>query len=145
MKEDKNNVDFGHTRVKHSEKSGLVREVFSEVSDTYDLFNDVASLGFHRIWKKYAIWILNLKSGETLLDVASGSGDLAITATELVKPAGAVVMCDINDRMLEHGRSRCLDEGKIIEQNHSANFFRNPKTLRLKNFLSKLKVLNHND
>ena len=52
--------------------------------------------------------------GETLLDVASGSGDLAITATELVKPAGTVVMCDINDRMLEHGRSRCLDEGKII-------------------------------
>ena len=114
MKEDKNRVDFGHTRVKHSEKSGLVREVFSEVSETYDLFNDVASLGFHRIWKKYAIWLLNLKSGETLLDVASGSGDLANTANELVKPAGAVVMCDINDRMLENGRSRCIDEGKVI-------------------------------
>ncbi|MDA9719324.1 class I SAM-dependent methyltransferase [Betaproteobacteria bacterium] len=114
MKEDKNSVDFGHTRVKHGEKSGLVREVFSEVSETYDLFNDVASLGFHRIWKKYAIWLLNLKSGEILLDVASGSGDLAITASELVKPAGAVVMCDINDRMLEHGRDRCLDEGKLI-------------------------------
>ncbi len=114
MQEDKNSVDFGHARVKHSEKSGLVREVFSEVSETYDLFNDVASLGFHRIWKKYAIWLLNLKSGETLLDVASGSGDLAIAATGLVKPAGAVVMCDINDKMLEHGRSRCLDEGKVI-------------------------------
>ena len=114
MKDDKNRVDFGHARVKHSEKSGLVREVFSEVSETYDLFNDVASLGFHRIWKKYAIWLLNLKSGEILLDVASGSGDLAITATELVKPAGAVVMCDINDRMLENGRSRCIDEGKVI-------------------------------
>jgi len=114
MQEDKNSVDFGHARVKHSEKSGLVREVFSEVSETYDLFNDVASLGFHRIWKKYAIWLLNLKSGETLLDVASGSGDLAIAATELVKPAGAVVMCDINDKMLEHGRSRSLDEGKVI-------------------------------
>ena len=114
MKEDRKSVDFGHARVKISEKSGLVREVFSEVSETYDLFNDVASLGFHRIWKKYAIWLLNLKSGETLLDVASGSGDLAITATELVKPAGAVVMCDINDRMLENGRSRCLDKGKVI-------------------------------
>ena len=55
-----------------------------------------------------------MKSGETLLDVASGSGDLAIKATELVKPAGTVVMCDINDRMLEHGRNRCLDEGKLI-------------------------------
>ena len=49
-----------------------------------------------------------------MLDVASGSGDLAIKATELVKPAGTVVMCDINDRMLEHGRNRCLDEGKLI-------------------------------
>ena len=49
-----------------------------------------------------------------LLDVASGSGDLAIKATELVKPAGTVVMCDINDRMLEYGRNRCLDEGKLI-------------------------------
>ena len=63
MKDDGNDVDFGHTRVAHGEKSGLVREVFSDVSDTYDLFNDVASLGFHRIWKKYAIWLLNLKSG----------------------------------------------------------------------------------
>ena len=114
MKEDSSIVDFGHTRVKHGEKSRLVREVFSEVSETYDVFNDVASLGLHRIWKKYAIWLLNLKSGDTLLDVASGSGDLAIKATELVKPAGAVVMCDINDRMLEHGRNRCLDEGKLI-------------------------------
>ena len=114
MKEDSNTVDFGHARVKRGEKSGLVREVFSEVSETYDLFNDIASLGFHRIWKKYALWLLNLKSGETLLDVASGSGDLAIKATELVKPAGTVVMCDINDRMLEHGRNRCLDEGKLI-------------------------------
>ncbi|MDA9689228.1 class I SAM-dependent methyltransferase [Betaproteobacteria bacterium] len=114
MKEDNNTVDFGHTRVKQGEKSGLVREVFSEVSETYDLFNDIASLGFHRIWKKYTIWLLNLRSGETLLDVASGSGDLAIKATELVKPAGTVVMCDINDRMLEHGRNRCLDEGRLI-------------------------------
>ena len=92
MKEDSNTVDFGHSRVKRGEKSGLVREVFSEVSETYDLFNDIASLGFHRIWKKYALWLLNLKSG----------------------PAGTVVMCDINDRMLEHGRDRCLDEGKLI-------------------------------
>ena len=99
MKEDKNSVDFGHARVKHSEKSGLVREVFSEVSETYDLFNDVASVGFHRIWKKYAIWLLNLKSGETLLDVASGSGHLAIKATQLVKTSRAVDMCDINERM----------------------------------------------
>ena len=114
MKESSNTVDFGHTRVKHGEKSELVREVFSEVSETYDLFNDVASLGLHRIWKKYAIWLLNLKSGETLLDVASGSGDLAIEATKLVKPAGTVVMCDINDRMLEHGRNRCIDEGRLI-------------------------------
>ena len=114
MKEDSNTVDFGHARVKRGEKSGLVREVFSEVSETYDLFNDIASLGLHRIWKKYALWLLNLKSGETLLDVASGSGDLAIKATKLVKPAGTVVMCDINDRMLEHGRNRCLDEGKLI-------------------------------
>ena len=114
IRKDIDTVDFGHIRVKHSEKSGLVREVFSEVSETYDLFNDVASLGFHRIWKKYAIWLLNLKSGETLLDVASGSGDLAIKATELVIPAGTVVMCDINDRMLENGRNRCLDQGRLI-------------------------------
>ena len=48
-----------------------------------------------------------------LLDVAS-VWRLALNATELGKPAGTVVMCDINDRMLEHGRNRCLDEGKLI-------------------------------
>ena len=52
MKEDSNTVDFGHARVKHDEKSGLVREVFSEVSETYDLFNDVASLGFSQNMEK---------------------------------------------------------------------------------------------
>ena len=114
MKEDIDTVDFGHIRVKHGEKSGLVREVFSEVSETYDLFNDVASLGLHRLWKKYAIWLLNLRSGEHLLDVASGSGDLAIKATEMVGPSGTVVMCDINERMLEQGRNRCLDQGRLI-------------------------------
>ena len=55
MKKDSNTVDFGHARVERGEKSRLVRKVFSEVSETYDLFNDIASLGLHRIWKKYAI------------------------------------------------------------------------------------------
>ena len=67
MKKDSNTVDFGHARVKRGEKSGLVREVFSEVSETYDLFNDIASFGFHRIWKKYALWLLNLEKWRNLV------------------------------------------------------------------------------
>ena len=114
MKKNNDTVDFGHSRVKTAEKNNLVREVFSEVSARYDFFNDVASLGLHRIWKNYAVWLMNLKSGETLLDVATGSGDLALKASEIINPSGHVVMCDINEKMLEEGRNRCLDSGKII-------------------------------
>ena len=114
MKKNNDTVDFGHGRVETGKKSRLVREGFSEVSESYDLFNDIASMGMHRLWKKYAIWLLNLKSGESMLDVAAGSGDLAIRALEFVQPTGTVVMCDINDSMLEQGRNRCLNLGKLI-------------------------------
>ena len=77
MKSD-DEVDFGFKKVKTNEKVKLVRNIFSSVAKNYDLFNDIASFGLHRAWKKYAIWLANIQPNDKVLDIASGTGDLAL-------------------------------------------------------------------
>jgi demethylmenaquinone methyltransferase / 2-methoxy-6-polyprenyl-1,4-benzoquinol methylase len=102
---------FGFKDVPASEKAGMVRGVFDSVADKYDVMNDAMSLGVHRIWKRYAIEIAGLKPGDKVLDLASGTGDLALKMSPQVGDDGLVVMSDINYRMLKNGRKRMLDNG----------------------------------
>ncbi|MGH8687769.1 MAG: class I SAM-dependent methyltransferase [Burkholderiales bacterium] len=107
-------TDFGYQRVPEDEKGPRVRGVFDSVAPSYDLMNDLMSLGLHRAWKAFAAAIARVHPGERVLDVASGSGDLAGTLARRAGPTGEVWVSDINRRMLERGRDRMLDAGRLL-------------------------------
>jgi demethylmenaquinone methyltransferase/2-methoxy-6-polyprenyl-1,4-benzoquinol methylase len=92
-------------------KSATVRRVFDSVAERYDVMNDLMSLGLHRAWKVFALAIARPRPGERVLDVATGSGDLAVALSRRTEPGGEVWISDINHRMLERGRDRLLDAG----------------------------------
>ena len=92
-------------------KSATVRRVFDSVAERYDVMNDLMSLGLHRVWKQFALAIARPRPGERVLDVATGSGDLAVALKRRTEPGGEVWISDINHRMLERGRDRLLDAG----------------------------------
>lgn len=106
-------TDFGYERLPSSEKKGRVRDVFDSVAPRYDLMNDAMSLGLHRLWKRFTIARTGLREGQTALDVAAGSGDLAVGLARRVGPTGRVVVTDINESMLNVGRDRLLDAGLV--------------------------------
>ena len=104
-------ADFGYEHVPEAEKAARVGQVFDQVAGRYDLMNDLMSLGLHRAWKRFAVWLARVQPGERVLDVATGSGDLARALSE----RGAQVwMSDINHRMLCVGRDRMLDAGGMM-------------------------------
>src|SRR5262245_6455223 len=104
---------FGFQSVPEAEKSGRVRGVFDSVAPSYDLMNDLMSLGLHRVWKAFAISVARLRPGERVLDVAAGSGDLAAAMAKRVGASGEVWLTDINGSMLGRGRDRLLDAGQM--------------------------------
>ncbi len=95
-------------------KSEKVRRVFDSVAERYDVMNDLMSLGLHRAWKAFAVSIARPRPGERVLDVATGSGDLAVALGRKVLPGGELWITDINHRMLERGRDRLLDTGLAV-------------------------------
>jgi demethylmenaquinone methyltransferase/2-methoxy-6-polyprenyl-1,4-benzoquinol methylase len=104
-------ADFGYKEVPAAEKAKHVRAVFDSVADKYDLMNDLMSAGVHRLWKRYALSQTGLRPGQSALDVAGGTGDLAAGMARQVGERGLVVLSDINAAMLEVGRNRLLDRG----------------------------------
>ena len=108
---------FGYQEVKPEDKSRRVRAVFESVAGHYDLMNDLMSLGVHRLWKRSLIDWLAPRPGLRLLDVAGGTGDIAWRVwDEVTRRGGAaprIVICDINAAMLETGRDRALDDGRL--------------------------------
>jgi demethylmenaquinone methyltransferase/2-methoxy-6-polyprenyl-1,4-benzoquinol methylase len=99
------------------EKAALVRAVFDSVAPRYDLMNDLMSGGLHRRWKAEMVRRLAPRPGQRLLDVAGGTGDIALRALPHLAPeeaaptGGLAVVCDVNERMLAVGRARALDQG----------------------------------
>lgn len=106
-------TDFGFERVKTAEKAGRVREVFDSVAAQYDLMNDLMSGGLHRLWKRFTIELSAVRSGQTVLDIAGGTGDLAAKFSKLVGTEGKVILADINATMLSVGRDRLIDKGAL--------------------------------
>ena len=102
---------FGFRRVSPEEKTERVHGVFESVAGRYDLMNDLMSLGAHRLWKKFALARTGLRPGDAALDVAGGTGDLALGMSRLVGPRGRVLLTDINPSMLRLGRRALLDAG----------------------------------
>ena len=105
---------FGFQTVDESQKAGRVRGVFDSVASRYDVMNDLMSLGMHRAWKAYTVAVANLREGQSVLDIAGGTGDLARAFAKRVGAKGTVVHTDINEAMLHQGRDRLLDEGLVL-------------------------------
>ncbi len=102
---------FGFKNVPESQKAEKVAEVFHSVAARYDIMNDVLSGGMHRLWKRFTIELSGVRLGNTVLDIAGGTGDLSRKFSSLVGPTGEVVLADINASMLKVGRDRLLDKG----------------------------------
>ncbi|KJV05455.1 bifunctional demethylmenaquinone methyltransferase/2-methoxy-6-polyprenyl-1,4-benzoquinol methylase UbiE [Methylocucumis oryzae] len=106
-----NTTHFGYQQVPTADKVKLVRGVFDSVAGRYDLMNDLMSLGVHRLWKRIAISLSLVRSGEHVLDLAGGTGDLTALFEQRVGDSGKVVLADINAEMLKKGRNRMIDKG----------------------------------
>ncbi|HEY9149236.1 MAG TPA: bifunctional demethylmenaquinone methyltransferase/2-methoxy-6-polyprenyl-1,4-benzoquinol methylase UbiE [Gammaproteobacteria bacterium] len=102
---------FGFQQVPLEEKVRKVGAVFDSVANKYDVMNDVMSLGIHRLWKRFTIEQSGVRSGQRVLDLAGGTGDLAARFSRMVGTEGEVVLADINGAMLRQGRVRLLDQG----------------------------------
>ena len=110
---DPQSTDFGYAVVRKEEKAQRVRAVFDSVANRYDVMNDLMSGGAHRLWKRFALSLTGLRTGERVLDVAGGTGDLAVGLARQVGRSGLVMLTDINAAMLEAGRDRLIDAGLV--------------------------------
>jgi demethylmenaquinone methyltransferase/2-methoxy-6-polyprenyl-1,4-benzoquinol methylase len=106
-------TDFGFEAVSEDEKARRVAGVFHSVAARYDLMNDLMSGGLHRLWKRFAVARSGVRSGQRVLDVAGGTGDLARLFAQRVGASGEVVLADINASMLWRGRDRLVDAGFV--------------------------------
>jgi demethylmenaquinone methyltransferase/2-methoxy-6-polyprenyl-1,4-benzoquinol methylase len=102
---------FGYKSVEEAEKAKHVRGVFDSVAPKYDLMNDLMSMGLHRAWKAFTVLVANIREGYQVLDIAGGTGDLALAFSKKIGKSGRVVHTDINEAMLRTGRDRLLDAG----------------------------------
>lgn len=105
---------FGFETVEERDKARRVRGVFDSVAPRYDVMNDLMSMGLHRAWKAYTVLVANVQPGQQVLDIAGGTGDLALAFARKVGPTGRVVHTDINEAMLRTGRDRLLDAGVAL-------------------------------
>lgn len=110
----KETTHFGYQDVPVDEKTYRVREVFNSVARQYDLMNDLMSAGLHRLWKRVAVETAAVRPGMQVLDLASGTGDLARAMAQRAGSNGTVVLADINDQMLRVGRDRTIDAGELV-------------------------------
>ena len=106
-------TSFGYKDVPEEEKKKLVGDVFSSVAGKYDLMNDAMSLGIHRLWKRNFVRKAKLRQGMKCLDVAGGTGDIAMSMAKVVGAKGRVTIFDINKEMLDVGKERVIDHGFI--------------------------------
>lgn len=111
MQDKQDNTHFGYETVDSNAKAGMVADVFHSVAAKYDLMNDLMSAGIHRLWKRYTIEMSAARSGQQILDIAGGTGDLSALFAKRVGPSGKVVLADINASMLNVGRDRLTDRG----------------------------------
>ena len=113
MKNEQRTTDFGFQQVNEDDKARRVAGIFDSVAARYDLMNDLMSVGMHRLWKRFAVEQSGVRPGDLVLDVAGGTADLTQLFAQRVGAGGAVVLTDINARMLKIGRDRLIDSGTL--------------------------------
>ena len=102
-------TDFGFSRVKSKDKSNLVKKIFENVSGRYDLMNDFMSLGIHRVWKKSMLDWLAPRRGQSLIDVAGGTGDIAFNFIKRAKTGASATILDLTESMMIEGKKKTTD------------------------------------
>jgi len=110
---------FGLRIVPRAQKASLVRGVFDSVAGRYDVMNDLMSFGLHRLMKRITLDEAAVRPGQRVLDLAGGTGDLALGFSKRVGRDGQVVLSDINAAMLHEGRSRLIDAGAVINVDYA--------------------------
>src|SRR5271166_3279568 len=120
-------ADFGARQVPLDDKQALVDDVFRSVARRYDLMNDLMSFGLHRAWKDALVTAINPSKNRpfAFLDIAGGTGDVALRVIEAGGEETRVTVCDINADMLAIGRERAAarshaDAVTFIEANAEA-------------------------
>ncbi|MFC3908255.1 bifunctional demethylmenaquinone methyltransferase/2-methoxy-6-polyprenyl-1,4-benzoquinol methylase UbiE [Legionella dresdenensis] len=113
MTQDQKTTHFGFESVAWDEKEKKVGEVFRSVAKNYDLMNDLMSLGIHHVWKRFAVELSQVREGQSVLDLAGGSGDISYLLSKKTGVKGQVVLADINAAMLNVGRDRLLNKGVL--------------------------------
>lgn len=93
-------------------KSLLVQKIFDSVVNYYDIMNDIMSLGMHRIWKDKMVSKMHLTKNSKVLDVAGGTGDIAIRIAKK-EPSSRITICDINQNMLNKGRDKAINVNQL--------------------------------
>jgi demethylmenaquinone methyltransferase / 2-methoxy-6-polyprenyl-1,4-benzoquinol methylase len=111
---ERSQTNFGSQQVPLADKQRLVDGVFDSVARRYDLMNDLMSGGLHRAWKDALVTAINPPRGErpfALLDIAGGTGDIALRAVNAGGPAARATVIDVNVEMLAVGRERAAEHG----------------------------------
>ncbi|EXI92882.1 MAG: Ubiquinone/menaquinone biosynthesis methyltransferase ubiE [Candidatus Accumulibacter sp. BA-94] len=114
MTSDRHTTHFGYQKIAEDQKARHVAEVFDSVAERYDLMNDLMSAGLHRLWKAFTIAKSGVRPGWRVLDVAGGTGDLALAFARKLGDQGQIWLTDINHAMLARGRDRLCDKGFIV-------------------------------
>ena len=104
---------FGYKTVAKDDQVSMVASVFHSVAAQYDVMNDLMSFGIHRLWKRFTIDASGVRPGNTVLDLAGGTGDLTAKFSQLVGREGKVILADINSSMLNVGRDKLRDKGLV--------------------------------
>ena len=108
-----NDTNFGYEKVSPREKTRRVNKVFSSVADEYNLMNDIMSFGIHKLWKRFAVSLCGIRKDFHVLDLACGTGDITKLVYEKLGEHGHIMLCDINETMLNHGRDNLINKGII--------------------------------
>jgi demethylmenaquinone methyltransferase/2-methoxy-6-polyprenyl-1,4-benzoquinol methylase len=119
MSGQQDSTHFGYRDVPVTEKTRLVGEVFDSVADKYDIMNDLMSMGVHRLWKRHFVATSGIPRGSKVLDLASGTGDIAALLHKHVGAGGEVTLSDINPSMLGEGRRRMENKGIVSRVNYA--------------------------
>jgi demethylmenaquinone methyltransferase/2-methoxy-6-polyprenyl-1,4-benzoquinol methylase len=114
VSQDPDTTDFGFEKVAERDKARRVGGVFDSVAARYDIMNDLMSAGLHRLWKAFTVRHADVRPGMRVLDIAGGTGDLALRFARQAGPTGQVWLTDINASMLREGRNRLLDAGVLV-------------------------------
>ena len=110
-KNPKPKTHFGYQQIDPKDKSEKVKHIFDNVVEGYDLMNDLMSFGIHRIWKRVAVEMSEIRPDSFFLDLAGGTGDMVKLMAPRLSHEGTAILSDINEKMLVSGRDKLIDLG----------------------------------